>query len=98
MLSNRSKGRLKLRAESEQRWWRDDTCCLSLLRVFEIGQGLFPPLLKLRGHQTIVRINTVELTLSQRRFIAQTLDLLLMSMAHLLGRGLLRGNGARVDI
>ena len=67
-------------------------CEACVFYLFELGKCGFPSLFQLGRHQTIVWINPIELTLGQRGLIAQSFQVLLLSVSELLSKSVLGGD------
>jgi hypothetical protein len=91
MLADGSKRRLEFLAESKQWRLRSFLLCFGLLGPLEFGKDSIPALFQLCSNQTIIRINTQELTLGKTRLIMETLQMLMVRMSHLVAGFLFYG-------
>src|SRR6266446_2115541 len=98
MLPNGLKCRFELWTESMQRRGRWTMWSLCFFCPFEFGQSRFPALFQFSSHQTIVWIDPRKLPLSECRFVAQTLEMLLMGMHDLVSSCLLGCHRCSIDI
>jgi hypothetical protein len=98
VLTDRSKGGLKLKGQREQRGRRGSRLRCDLFRSLQFGQSRLPAFFQFGGDQAVLRVDLQELALSQGGFVPEASQALLMGMGHLRFLGLLCGDSLLLHI
>src|ERR671915_1315927 len=97
-LSDGCERRLELGGEGEGHHDKVFGLYRCFFSVLELAQGRFPAGLQFCGDESIIRVDAVELALSECRLVTQSLDLLLTCLVSLISTVLVRCQSACINI